>query len=308
MAVPSFEVFLRPVLASLGSDRSTDARSVIESVSTQLGLMPSDLVERTSGGRRTKVEDRVAWSLTYLAQAGLLNRPQRGRYQLNEQGTAFLQRYDKIGLRESMTIPSFAEFQIRSRGAEPDPSPDPSPKPGSSPIVAPIEALEAAFREIVEALSEELLSRVKSMEPEAFERLIVQLMLRMGYGGSMEDAGRTLGRSGDGGVDGVIKQDRLGLENVYLQAKRWRDETVGRKELQAFVGALAGQSATKGVFITTSEFTKEAIEYSRTAMNARISLVDGRQLTKLMIEHDLGVSPIARYEVKRVDSDFFDQF
>jgi restriction system protein len=151
------------------------------------------------------------------------------------------------------------------------------------------------------------LDRVKAMPPAFFEQLIVKLMLRLGYGGTADDAGQTLGKSGDGGVDGVINQDKLGLEKIYLQAKRWTDGTVGRPEIQRFIGALTGQHATKGVFITTSTFSQEAKEFARFVPNFKISLVDGVELARLMIEHNLGVALVERYEVKRVDSDFFSE-
>lgn len=152
-----------------------------------------------------------------------------------------------------------------------------------------------------------MLDQIRLLTPVFFEQLIVKLMLRLGYGGTADDAGQTLGKSGDGGVDGVINQDKLGLEKIYLQAKRWTDGTVGRPEIQRFIGALSGQGASKGVFITTSTFSQEAREFARIVPNFKISLVDGVELARLMIEHDLGVSLVERYEVKRVDSDFFSE-
>ena len=165
--------------------------------------------------------------------------------------------------------------------------------------------MAVAYRTLNEALAQDLIERIKAMPPGFFERLIVQLMLRLGYGRASEESGQTLGRSGDGGVDGVISQDKLGLEKIYLQAKRWSDNTVGRPDVQAFVGALTGQGATKGVFITTSTFTRDARDYVKSIPHYKISLVDGPELARLMIQHDLGVSLVERYEVKRVDSDFF---
>lgn len=171
----------------------------------------------------------------------------------------------------------------------------------------PSERIASAHQELTEQLVEDLLGRLKEMSPGAFERLIVELMLRLGYGGALSDAGETLGRSGDGGIDGVIKQDKLGLDNVYLQAKRWSQGTVGRPDVQSFIGALTGMQATKGVFITTASYSKDARTYAESLPGMRVSLIDGHQLARLMIDVDLGVTLESRYDVKRIDSDFFDE-
>ena len=167
-----------------------------------------------------------------------------------------------------------------------------------------VEDLDVIQREVQSALAAEILERVASCSPAYFERLVVQLLIKMGYGGSREEAGRAVGRSGDGGIDGVINEDRLGLDAIYLQAKRWSN-VVGRPDIQQFVGALAGQRASKGVFITTSRFTQEAREYASTNTQYKVVLIDGERLADLMIEHDLGVSVAATYRLKRIDSDFF---
>ncbi len=170
---------------------------------------------------------------------------------------------------------------------------------------APLEVLESGHQILRAALATDLLDRVRNCTPSFFERLVIELLLKMGYGGSRIDAGKALGRSGDGGIDGMIKEDRLGLDTIYTQAKRWTDKAVGRPEVQQFQGALAGHGAGKGIFITTSYFTKEAIDYAAGLRNSKIVLIDGEELAELMIDHGIGVATAATYEVKRVDSDYF---
>jgi restriction system protein len=170
--------------------------------------------------------------------------------------------------------------------------------------ISPEEALDAAYQKLKLALAQDLLTLVKDCTPDFFERLVVKLLVKMGYGGSIQDAGRAIGRSGDEGIDGIIKEDRLGLDAIYIQAKKW-EGTVGRPEIQKFVGALAGQGAKKGVFITTSSFSKDAYEYAKNMKDTKVVLVDGEQLTQYMIDYNLGVSIVSQYELKKIDSDFF---
>lgn len=170
----------------------------------------------------------------------------------------------------------------------------------------PEEMLEKVYRRFRANLENELLDRLENVSPEFFERLVVDLLLKMGYGGNREDAGKAVGRTGDGGIDGVIKEDRLGLDVVYIQAKRWTEGVVGRSEVQKFVGALHGRHAKKGVFITLSDFTKDAREYVRN-IDAKIALIDGRELARLMVDHDVGVSKVMSYDIKRIDSDYFEE-
>ncbi len=270
-------------------------------------LSDADREDLIPSGKRSRVLDRVLWTGTYLFAARLVDRPAPGTYEITVRGREFLQKAPQVIKPELLEVfPEYVEFKTRSRqGKSATNKPEISNvlKPSTA---SPEETIALAHTEVNSKLAEELLDKIKGMPPAFFEHLIVQLMLRLGYGGSVEDAGRTLGRSGDGGVDGVIKQDKLGLDNIYLQAKRWSDGTVGRREIQAFVGALAGQGASKGVFITTSTFTKEALEYAKT-IAYKVSLVDGVQLAGLMIESDLGVSLVQRYDVKRMDSDFFSE-
>jgi restriction system protein len=309
MAVPEFHIFLRPVLEAFHDGAPRHWRDVERAVSAALKLTEDEQQELLASGRGTRVEDRVQWALTYLRQAKLIERTGKGTNRITERGKQYLPTAPKVITRSELyQFPEYAEFQRQSR---PSPTNGKSAPPPSQPALSypesltPEERMEASYQELNAALAQEVLERVKGMPPAFFERLIVKLMLRLGYGRATEEFGEVLGKSGDGGVDGVINQDKLGLEKIYLQAKRWSDGPVGRKEVQAFVGALSGQGASKGVFMTTSCFTKEATSYASNLSNFKISLVDGLELARLMIEHDLGVALVQRYEVKRIDSDFF---
>lgn len=314
MAVPEFYRFLRPALALLQDGETYNLRDIEKRLANQFQLSVEDREELIPSGRCTRLYDRTQWALTYLRQAKLVEGVSRGVSRITQRGLDYLHSCpDVIKPADLEQFPEFVDFQTRRRPASNGSTPPQPLDALSDPVAAavdkttPEEAIEAAYTALNAALAQELLERVKAMPPAFFERLIVQLMLRLGYGGTADDAGQTLGRSGDGGVDGVINQDKLGLEKIYLQAKRWNDGTVGRPEIQRFIGALTGQHATKGVFITTSTFTQEARQFARFVPNFKISLVDGVELARLMIEHSLGVTLVERYEVKRVDSDFFSE-
>ncbi|RYG19337.1 restriction endonuclease [bacterium] len=306
MAVPEFYRFFRPALEILSKGEVLQAGQLSQLLADHFALTQEEKSDLIPSGKRSRVMDRTLWATTYLSQAKLIDRPKKGWCQITQRGRDYLRRAPEVikpALLEE--FPEYVEFKNRSRPSERSSGPI-----GAEPTLelentSPEEAIALAHKEVNSLLAQELLERIKAMPPAFFEQLIVRLMLNLGYGGSVEDAGKTLGRSGDGGVDGVIRQDRLGLDNIYLQAKRWGDGTVGRKEIQAFVGALAGQGANKGVFITTSTFTREALEYASNMYSSKLSLVDGIQLASLIIEANLGVSLVARYDVKRIDSDFF---
>lgn len=301
MAVPAFYYFLRPTLQVFSDGKERHRNDADVEVIALMALTEADLAEMIGSGR-TKASDRSGWAITYLNQAGLLERGgKRGVWRITERGLQYLQRAPEVikpdDLRE---FPEYVEFKSRRRDD------DVQVKSSSDAVGGtPAEILHTAFSELTNALAHELLGRVKEMSPERFEWLVLQLMLRLGYGGGLSESGQTLGRSGDGGVDGVINQDKLGLDKVYLQAKRWKDGRVGRPDVMAFVGALSGQGANKGVFITTSSFTEDARAYAKANLGFKISLVDGVELARMMVENDLGVSLVQRYDVKRVDSDFF---
>ncbi|HSV75250.1 MAG TPA: restriction endonuclease [Chthonomonadales bacterium] len=311
MAVPEFHRFLRPLLetAQDGKERhrSEYERAAIE----RFALTDEDLREPTAGGRRTRVADRVEWALAYLRKALLLENVARGQSRITARGTQYLAEAPaEISPKDLLRFPEFADFAKRTRSVAGGAGPSRVSK-GVTDLAdtpaTPHDRIAAAHAEIEDALADELLERVKGMVPALFERLIVDLMLRLGYGGTAEGAGQTLGGTSDGGVDGVIWQDKLGLDLIYLQAKRWSDRSVGREIIQAFVGALSGKNASRGVFITTSSFTKEAREYASSVANHKLSLVDGRELARLMMQSGLGVTLQQRYDVKSVDQDYFQE-
>lgn len=306
MAVPEFYYFLRPAL-ELHSDGATHHWREIEKASVnRFHLTEEDEAELIPSGRKTRVADRVQWALTYLRQAGLLDSPSRGSNRITARGRDYLTRAPETITPDALM--EFTEFALFARRKRTNAMASPGREQGENghgeATQTPEEALAGAYEKVKAALAQEVLERVKRMEPAAFERLIVQLMLRLGYGGA-PDSGRALGRTGDEGVDGVINQDKLGLDKIYLQAKRWKNNPVGRVELQAFVGALSGQGAAKGVFITSSNFTQDARDYANRNLGFKISLIDGLELARLMVENDLGVALVQRYDVKRIDSDFF---
>jgi restriction system protein len=309
MPVPEFHRFLRPVLEVLADGRDWGWKDVEVSIAGLFHLTQEERDDPTPSGKKTRLSDRVQWACTYLRQAKLLENQSRGIYRITKRGLDYLKvAPNPIKPNDLTCFPEFADFQRRTRSKATGVSVSllDDQDSISAEKQTPAETMDAAYQEHREALAEEILQVVKSVTPAFFEQAIVQLMLKLGYGGPDMEAGKTLGRSGDGGIDGVINQDKLGLDKIYLQAKRWDNGSVGSKEIQAFVGALSGQGATKGVFITTSSFSKSALEYARSNKSFTLSLIDGLELSRLMIEYDLGVALVKRYDVKRVDSDFFE--
>lgn len=304
MAVPPFYYFLRPALEATAGQDDLHWSEVAAFTVKRLNLSADELTEMIPGGRKSRVDDRVSWALTYLRAARLLEKTGRGRTRMTERGRNFLANApDPVRTTDLDQFPEFVEFYQGSRSGKREQNN--IPMASASINETPLETLQRAHEDLRSSLAQDILDRLKQVAPDRFERLIVDLMLRLGYGGTLEDAGMALGRSGDEGVDGVIKQDRLGLDNIYLQAKRWDNTTVGRKEIQAFVGALSGKGASKGVFITSSSFSKEALDYARNLQTPRLSLINGFELARLMIDHDLGVTLEQRFDVKRIDSDYF---
>lgn len=266
-------------------------------------LSDADVQELLPSARQPKFANRVAWAKSYLQQAGLLQTPRRAYFQITDRGRAVLKAPPpRIDIKFLEQYPEFVDF--RTPKVEVATVLVDAPSAQAEPET-PEEALEAAHQKMRLGLAAELLSRVKAASPQFFENLVVELLVKMGYGGSRRDAGQAIGRAGDEGIDGVISEDRLGLDVVYLQAKKW-DGTVGRPEIQRFVGALHGKRAKKGVFITTSTFSAEAVAYVE-HIDPKVVLIDGRRLTELMIDFGVGVNTSATYDVKRVDSDYFDE-
>jgi len=300
MPVPDFQSMMLPVLEILSDGSQRRNVEVRNELARRLQLTEAEVAEMLPSGNQKRFHNRVAWSLVYLAKAGLISRPQRGHCMITDVGRELLNSPpDRISIR-FLTERYDGVRQLRSGGDEPEVI----PTPGIEPIEPPEETLDANYRQIREALAAELLEQIKSCSPAFFEKLVIDVLVAMGYGGSRGDAARAVGRPGDGGIDGIIKEDRLGLDQVYVQAKRW-ENTVGRPAVQAFTGSLEGFRARKGIMITTSGFSREAEEYV-TQIEKRIILVDGPTLAEYMIDHGVGVTETARYVLHKIDADYFE--
>jgi len=293
-----------PLLAFTADGEEHKLKDAVERLSEQLHLSDVDRAEMLPSGSQTLIHNRIAWASTYMRKAGLLESTRRGHFRITSRGKEVLASNPaEISVKFLRQYPEFVAFHDSGRNASPsDTVVAESP---AAETETPEESLESAVEKLRAELATDVISRVKGCSPEFFERLVVTLLLKMGYGGSRADAGRAIGKSGDGGIDGIIDEDRLGLDSIYLQAKRW-EGSVGRPEIQKFVGALHGQRARKGVFITTSSFTSDAIEYAGRVEN-RLVLIDGRRLADLMIDFGVGVSIVATYEIKKLDGDFFEE-
>lgn len=304
MAIPDYQTLMLPVLQLASDGKEHKFSQAVEMLANKFGLTTEERIELLPSGSQAVFNNRVGWARSYLKQAGLLTSPKRGFFTITEKGTELLAtnptRIDTSILEQ---YPEFIEFKNRRKDKAEGESEIESAFEQES-TLTPEDALAAAYNKLRSALESEILSAVKEASPSFFERVVVDLLVKMGYGGNRQDAGRALGKSGDGGIDGIINEDRLGLDVIYIQAKRW-EVVVGRPEIQKFAGALQGQRARKGVFITTSSFTKEAKEYA-SVIDSKIILIDGEHLSKLMAEHNVGVSTVGQYEVKKLDSDYFD--
>lgn len=319
MAVPDYQTIMLPLLQYASDGEEHTSRDPVDSLMVYFNLTEAEQQEILPSGR-TVFADRTGWALTYLRQAGLLQRTRRGYFRITERGTSLLATYpNRIDNRLLAQYAEFRAFLARNRKATPQ-APAEAASNGNSGATAngvsialvedavqqrqtPSELLEDAYQTIRQDLAQELLERIKACSPSFFERLVVELLVKMGYGGSRKDAGEAVGHSGDEGIDGIIKEDRLGLDVIYIQAKRW-ERTIGRPEVHQFAGALTGQHARKGIFITTSSFSKDAQQFVM-GVDTKIVLIDGKHLAEMMIDHDVGVATTITYQVKRVDSDYF---
>ncbi len=303
MAVPDFQSLMLPLLRVAADGEEHPLAAARDALAAQLKLTVADQQELLPSGRQPRFTNRVAWAKVYLQQAGLLQSTRRGHFRIAERGRTVLEVPPaRIDIKFLQQYPEFAEPRRGKDETTPDVV---ATLPAEPELESPEEMLEAAYLKMRAGLASEVLGHVKAGSPQFFERLVVELLLKMGYGGSRSDAGQAVGRSGDEGIDGVISEDRLGLDVVYLQAKKW-DGTVGRPEIQKFVGALHGKRAKKGVFISTGSFSADAIAYVE-HIDPRVCLIDGRRLAELMIDFEVGVAATRSYQVKRVDSDYFDE-
>ena len=300
MAVPDFQSFFKPLLDIASDGKEHSMREAREKIAAVFNLGQEELSELLPSGTQTKFDNRVAWAKSYFVQAKVLESPRRAYLKITERGKHLhLQGHEKIDVKVLNQYPEFVEFHNppkQNKFKQTETSQDISTE-------TPEEILQKAYQSIRSDLAGEILDRIKSNTPGFFESLVVDLMVAMGYGGSRSDAGQSIGQSGDEGIDGIIKEDRLGLDVIYLQAKRW-EGTVGRPEIQKFVGALQGKRAKKGVFITTGKFSEEAHGYVK-SIDPKVILIDGKSLANYMIDFNLGTSTNVTYEIKKIDSDYF---
>jgi restriction system protein len=301
MTVPDYQSIMLPLLELASDGNEHSLRSAYDDLATTFGLTDDERNELLPSGRQSTFENRVGWARTYLKKAGLLSSPKRGHFKITSVGLDVLKSNPRgINVAFLRQYPEFVEFQTGGNKHESGIS-----EVSADDDVTPEEAMETSYLKLRDELASELLETILGCSASFFERLVVDLLVKMGYGGTRKDAGMAIGRSGDGGIDGIINEDRLGLDVVYIQAKRW-ENSVSRPEIQKFAGALMGQQAKKGVFITTAAFSKAAEEYV-SKIDSRIILIDGEMLAQLMIDYDLGVSPVATYALKRVDLDYFNE-
>jgi len=297
MAIPDYQSCMLPLLKYYGDGQGHTLREAVEALAKDFKLTDDERRERLPSGQEI-FDNRVGWARTYMKKAALIESPKRGVNKITPRGFEVLkQKPQKIDVNFLMQFKEFQEFRaIRHPKVTEDSSVELNDK-------TPEESLEIAYERIQSDLAAELIQRLKACTPSFFERLVVEVIVKMGYGGTRQDAGKAIGKSGDGGIDGIIKEDRLGLDAIYIQAKRW-ENVVGRPEIQKFVGALSGHHAKKGLFITTSYFSSDAADYV-SRIDAKVVLIDGETLAQLMIEHNVGVSTVNAYEIKKVDSDYF---
>ncbi|MBW8073934.1 MULTISPECIES: restriction endonuclease [Metallibacterium] len=302
MAIPDYQSCMHPLLRFLVDGGEHTLRDSEESLAQHFQLAAAERAQLLPSGRQGLFKNRIGWARSYLKMAGLLESPRRGVFKITARGLNVLADHpDRIDVKFLQRFPEFVELLDAARSAGKANAPLEAPVSQSTPE----ETIETAYQGLRAQLAEELLSRILASSPTFFEQLVVELLVKMGYGGSRRDAGERIGQTGDGGIDGIIKEDRLGLDTLFIQAKRWQG-SVGRPEIQKFVGALQGQRARKGVFITTSCFTADAADYA-SRIDTKVVLIDGKQLADLMIDFDVGVAAAGSYAIKRVDSDYFEE-
>lgn len=305
MTVPDYQALMLPVLR-IAAEGETRVADVADRIANDLGLTAEEREQMLPSGRQRLLHNRIHWAKFYMSKAGLIASPARGRFVATEKGRALLAATpDKIDVALLMREPQFREFYRNEQSSSDAEGESIEPVRTASASTTPEEQIDAAYASLTGALRDELLERIIENSPAFFEQLIVDLLVAMGYGGSHKNAAAQLGRSGDGGVDGIINEDRLGLDRIYVQAKRYAPANqVGRPDVNGFVGSLVGLGASKGVFVTTSTFSQPARDYVK-HLAQRIILIDGRELADLMIEHQVGVRGYRTVEFKRLDEDFF---
>jgi restriction system protein len=298
MTIPDYETLMLPLMKLAGDRKEHSIREYIDELAKEFNLSTEERRRLLSSGKQEIFDNRVGWARTYLKKAGLLDITRRGYSKITERGVKVLG--DNPKRIDNTLLFKFEEFrEFKSVKREKPMIVKRSDKEEGTPV----EEMESSYENIRDNLAGEILQQIKATSPSMFERIVVELIVTMGYGGSLKDAGDAIGGIGDEGIDGIIKEDKLGLDTIYIQAKRWQN-VVGRPEIQKFAGALQGKRAKRGIFITTSDYTKEAREYADNIEN-RIILIDGNQLAELMIDNNVGCISVSTYEVKRIDSDYF---
>ena len=302
MPIPDFQTVMRPILSTLGDGQPLSIGELRSRIANEFDLTDAEKKERLPSGKQTVINNRVGWARTYLNKAGLLCIPERGMVQITKRGLDALSAGpDRISVAWLKQFPEFSEFHTQKpRSSQSD--------TGAEELeseTTPDEQLATAHQSLMETLADDLLAQVRQSSPAFFEQLVVDLMIAMGYGGSRKEAGQATQATNDDGIDGIIKEDKLGLDAIYLQAKRWSN-TVHRPEIDKFIGALTRQRARKGVFLTTSDFSPGARDAAM-GLDMRVVLIDGRELAQLMIDNNLGVSVKQVFEIKQIDSDYFSE-
>ena len=301
MSIPDFQTLMLPLLQIASDGKIHSLRETVEFLANEYKLTEEEKSQLLPSGQQPAFFNRVGWARTYLKKSGLLQDPSRGQFQITDRGLEVLAKKPmKIDMKYLQQFPEYVVFRETVHVSK-----DKEPKEEEIEGLTPEESLENSYQKIRGTLSEDLLSYVYGSTPAFFEKLVVELLVKMGYGGSRRDAARAVGRSGDEGIDGIIDEDRLGLDTIYIQAKKWeKTSTIGRPEIQKFVGALTGKRAKRGIYLTTANFSKEAWEYAAN-IDLKVVLIDGKKLTDLMIDYGVGVTTRSTYELKDLDSDYF---
>jgi len=301
MPIPDFQSIMLPLLKFCADGEEHTNRETIDSLAEEFGLTDEEQKQLLPSGQQRVFDNRIAWARAHMKMALLIENTRRGVFRITERGKEVLQKPpSKMDLRFLRRFPEYAEIRDKHQRNRTE---NGSTETEEQESKTPEEQLEEAYETLRGNLATELVSQLKAASPSFFEKVVVEVLVKMGYGGSRKDAGQAIGRSGDEGIDGIIKEDRLGLDIIYIQAKKW-ENTISRPEIQKFAGALQGKRARKGIFITTSDFSKSAQEYV-SSIDSKIILIDGQQLAQHMIDFNVGAATEAIYELKRLDSDYF---
>jgi len=305
MPIPKFYEMMLPLLELCSDHQEHSLKDAEEMIAQKFHLTEEEKNELLASGTQRRLYNRITWAKQYLVKAKLLEKVGRSSFKITERGINVLKDNPQmIDINYLKQFPEFLEFINKSLSESNEIDYNDNDSWQIQISKTPEESLDEAYSKMIDNLSEEILERIKTVSPSRFERIVIELLVKMGYGGSLKEAGQVVGKSGDEGIDGIIKEDKLGLDFIYIQAKRW-ENVVSRPEIQKFAGALLGKKSRKGIFITTSRFSKEAEEYAQ-SIDAKIILIDGKKLAQLMIEYNLGTTTVNIYEIKKIDQDYFE--